>query len=123
MRAEPCPRLQAAAHTVPSTRRSPGLPQASEGLWSCWDPLSPPRPLSSSPHSTFHLPPCQCLSHQVGPGREGRTGWKRLEKWVTLGGLVKGRLGGAGRARRGFLCLLPEGPAPPLLGHLWGQVA
>ena len=76
-----------------------------------------------SPHSTFHLPPCQCLSHQVGPGREGRTGWKRLEKWVTLGGLVEGRLGGAGRARRGSLCLLPEGPAPPLLGHLWGQVA
>ena len=80
----------------------------------------PPQPLSSFPHSTSHLPPCQCLSCQVGPGRERRTGWKRLENWVTLGGLVEGRLGGA---RQGSLCLLPEGPAPPLLGHLWGQVA
>ena len=90
----------------------PRLPRVS----SCWDPLWPPHPLSYSPHSTSHLPPCQCLSRQVGPGREGRTGWKRWEKQVTHGGLTEGWLGGVGRARQGSPCLFSEAQPCPSWG-------
>lgn len=89
MRLNPVPASEAAAHRP----LHPQVPRPSPGFRGSLVLLETlachPQPLSSFPHSTSHLPPCQCLSCQVWGEQEGRTGWKRWRTWVTLGGLVE----------------------------------
>lgn len=122
MRVEPCPRLQAAAHTVPL---HPQVLRPSPGFRGSLVLLGPSLATPSSQFlSSQHFSP-STLPVFGPPGWARQGGEDRLEAIGEVGDAWwagGGEAGRGGKGQAGSLCLFPEGLAPPLLGHLWGQV-